>query len=222
MGQVVTDELVVERLPEGRPLSEVLPEGCRANSLIKALRRMQKSFVREQISHNNLKAENLWLTTDGELMARRCHCLTFEGVTESDTQAFSALEELIRAADNGFEEEPLEGRLRNDSEYAHVGRMADGLICICREGLYGYLDSCGEVAIEPCFLWADNFREGRAEVECESGFGVIDKEGNFVLNPCFEDIEWDDMQGTIRAKLSGRWMLFGYGGEPLVLPEAKR
>lgn len=210
-------DLVVEPLPEGRPLDQLLEEGCNGPALVEALRRMKRSFAQLGIAHNNLKSSNLWFGDEGELVALRGHSLTFEGSTEADQRAFEALERLILQADNSevnLADEP-EHCLRSREELWEVGRMAEGLIRVCHEGFYGFVDCDQQWAIPPRYLWADDFSEGRAEVRCESGFGVIDKAGEYILRPCYERVEWDADSCTIRATLEGREHLYDYDGEPL-------
>lgn len=218
MGRRHSASLVAEPLPAGHPLSELLQEGLSARQIREAASELCDEFCRLGIAHNNLKAENLWLTPEGRLVAVRCHRMSFEGPSECDRKALEALCRLAEKRDNkaiNLSEEP-EYRLRQKPELEFVGRLSDGLIRICQKGLYGYADCHDRVVIAPRFLWADDFREGRAEVECKSGFGVIDKQGEFVVNPCFEQIEWDDMETTIRGRLSDQEMLFGYNGEVLI------
>lgn len=55
------------------------------------------------------------------------------------------------------------------------------------DGLYGYLDTTGAVAIAPQYLQAsDYFCHGRATVKTANGYGVIDPDGQTVIEDCFE------------------------------------
>lgn len=221
LGREHTADLVAEYLPKGRPLSEILPEGCHASHLITALRALQAEFVTHNVAHNNLKAENLWLTPDGELIALRLHHVRFDGVSEADTLAFAALERAIREADNEtliLNDEP-EHRLRQVSEYWEVGALCEGLIRVCREGLYGFLDCNEQWIIAPEYLWAEDFREGRAVVRCPSGFGAIDKEGDFVLEPLYDELKWVPMSCTFHARKGDTEFLFDYDGIALAHQE---
>lgn len=49
--------------------------------------------------------------------------------------------------------------------------------------IYGYVDSQGEVAIEPAFLDARAFSEGLAAVQVAGGWGYIDRDGRWVIPP---------------------------------------
>jgi hypothetical protein len=54
------------------------------------------------------------------------------------------------------------------------------------DGLYGYLDTTGAVAIEPRYLIAtSHFCHGRATVKTANGYGIIDPDGRWVVEDCF-------------------------------------
>ena len=74
------------------------------------------------------------------------------------------------------------------------------------------------VAIPFVYLWADDFREGRAVVETEQGVGVIDKRGCEILPAVFDDVRYDVSAGCFEARLDEQRLLFGYAGEPIDNP----
>ena len=74
------------------------------------------------------------------------------------------------------------------------------------------------VAIPFVYLWADDFREGRAVVETEQGVGVIDKRGCEILPAVFDDVRYDVSAGCFEAQLDEQRLLFGYAGEPIDNP----
>ncbi|MFC6997516.1 WG repeat-containing protein [Rufibacter roseus] len=55
------------------------------------------------------------------------------------------------------------------------------LFAIKQGGKWGYIDSVGNLILEPQFLNAGDFNEGLAKVEVESGINYIDKGGNVVI-----------------------------------------
>ena len=55
-------------------------------------------------------------------------------------------------------------------------------------GKFGYIDKTGEVKIEAAFDEADDFREDRAIVVVHDKYGIIDKDGAYVLEPKYEYI----------------------------------
>ncbi len=54
--------------------------------------------------------------------------------------------------------------------------------------LFGYLDASGNWAIEPRFVWAGLFEDGRAAAASAEGTGLIDRQGNWVLAPRYNSL----------------------------------
>lgn len=209
------EDLVVEVLPAGEFLSEKLAMGCHAQSLVGLLRRLEHEMERLGVSHGNLKEENLYLTHRGELLLARPHHMTFEGMTEEEHCAFDRLEALIRDYDLSDAEPVATVEIAPDDGVVAVGMMSDERIRIWRDGRYGFADVEGEIVIEPQFVAAGDFREGRAEVESDRGWGVIDKWGAWIVEARYDGVDYDDMEGTIRLRLGKEWALVDYSGRPL-------
>ncbi|MGG6549192.1 UNVERIFIED_CONTAM: WG repeat-containing protein, partial [Prevotella sp. 15_C9] len=53
----------------------------------------------------------------------------------------------------------------------------------------GFINSAGEVVIEAKFKWAEDFEDGQAIVTLESGMGIINRNGLFLLEPKYKRIE---------------------------------
>lgn len=70
-----------------------------------------------------------------------------------------------------------------------TGDFHDGLAEFRSNKLSGFINSAGEVAIEPKFKWAEDFEDGQAIVETESGKGIINRNGLFLLEPKYKRIE---------------------------------
>ena len=79
--------------------------------------------------------------------------------------------------------------------FSYVGDFREG-VAYAKEknknGLYGYIDTTGKYAIEPKFEKAGYFIDGIAIVKSNKKYGIIDKSGNFVIEPIYDGIaEWD-------------------------------
>ena len=84
-----------------------------------------------------------------------------------------------------------QGRIVVPVEYESVNYPTDGMIRISQEGLFGFFDTTGRLAIEPRYRTASGFSEGVAAVivdfdSLSSAYGYIDKSGNMVLPPVYE------------------------------------
>lgn len=66
----------------------------------------------------------------------------------------------------------------------------DGL-AIFQEGFWGAINTSGEVAIPPKFYSMTNFTNGTAVVKTEAGEGIINRNGNYVLQPVYGSISRD-------------------------------
>ena len=72
-GELRTEHLFVEQVPEGRPLDEALDRGYSAAARHRELTALQQEFARIGFSHGNLKPENLLLTPNDRLIVTRCY-----------------------------------------------------------------------------------------------------------------------------------------------------
>ena len=70
-----------------------------------------------------------------------------------------------------------------------TGEFHDGLAEFYSNGLYGFINSAGEVAIEAKFKSVEDFEDGQAIVETESGIGIINRNGLFLLEPKYKRME---------------------------------
>ena len=64
----------------------------------------------------------------------------------------------------------------------------------------------------PQFVWAADFREGRAEVQTAQGMGLIDKRGHYVIEPRYEIVDYNPYTGCSRIRSEGLWALADYNG----------
>lgn len=76
----------------------------------------------------------------------------------------------------------------NQSNYAlqDVGTWQpfhDGLAVIIKNGLWGAINTSGNIAIEPQFKSLSEFANGTAIAETETGQGIVNRNGFFILEP---------------------------------------
>ncbi len=218
LGRKGACDIVIQRLPEGEPFAHAVayydPHVLR--TMIDALR---GEFVRLGFSHNNLKPFNVIVGDDGRLHPLRYHYATLDGGCRDDFTPLYAVIDPLReeAAETPAAElhdicaaYPLAGGTDGEVFLPH-----EGLIRICRDNRYGFMDEESCVVIEPKYMWADDFREGRAVVESVRGFGLIDKSGREVVEPRFDDLDYDVRSGRSTVRLDGKCAEFSYTGEQL-------
>jgi len=74
------------------------------------------------------------------------------------------------------------------SDY-NVVSYSDGIFLMEKDGRYGYMSHTGQWICEPRFTYAAPFIEGLGVIGYESGVkGVMDTEGNWVIDPVFHEI----------------------------------
>lgn len=96
------------------------------------------------------------------------------GLTHAVAQTFAGEMVLVKRSDGA--ETPL-------AENVEMNGLGSNRLLYHEEDRYGYVDMSGQIAIEAKFLWASPFNNLLALVQTESGYGLIDEEGNFVVQP---------------------------------------
>lgn len=212
-------DLILQELPSaGEPLATAVRQADRDRTL-EALDTLQHAMAQARIFHNNLKPANLWWTPDYRLRPLRYAYVRFDA--GDDMQQFELLRAFIRenasVAQMMCDTQTEYLTPRTDfSNHLWTGPMFEQTICVEDPEGYGYVDTQNRYLVAPQFRWANDFHEGRAEVETAGGrMGLIDKTGRFVLEPRYEIVDFDERAGRILARLDGRWAAFDYEGRQL-------
>ena len=80
---------------------------------------------------------------------------------------------------------------------------------------FGFVDTDNNPVIPAQFVWAGDFREGRAEVQTQTGMGLIDRRGCYVIPPEYEIVDYDPAASVVHVRNNGHWALFDYLGRRL-------
>ncbi len=120
-----------------------------------------------------------------------------------------------------------DGRYVIEAEHPFLAvAFSEGLIAVGRyavphrDGLTikGYMNRNGELAIPYRYWSALPFSEGRAAVsEDDETWGFIDKAGNYITPPQYEDV-WSFRDGLAAVKLGGRWGFIDRDGAMVIEP----
>lgn len=210
-GRPLRRSLFLQEL-RGESLWELL-DTLRPEELNRALHQLEEELARLNLTHNNLKSENLRWTEDrleairpwyadwGQSQARDKEALAALYATEEE-----ALSNLVCDQNYAYTPTPDKG------DYLWRGHEFEGLTAVESVAGFGYIDSKGRWVIEPRFRWADDFQEGRAVVETDEGMGLIDRVGNYILEPRYEIVEYLVAESIIRARKAGLWATFDITG----------
>lgn len=211
-GTVQSCDLVLQRLPEGYSLDEAFAHES-GERLREGLDALQRELRRLNLSHGNLRMDNLrW--TGSHIVPIRYYDVQL-GAPERDNEAFATLREEILRQSGCSEVSDVEASYEAPERWpGHrwTSHLFEGLVCVEDEGGYGYVDAMNRTVIPAQFLWAGDFREGRAEVQTDRGMGLIDREGHYIIPPEYEIVAYVPAESVSRVRQNGRWALFDYLG----------
>ena len=77
----------------------------------------------------------------------------------------------------------------------------DGLIAVCKGGLWGFANIAGELVIQPKYQDARSFSHGLAAVCVDGLWGWIDPEGAMVIQPAFREAGYFSAKGLCPVRL---------------------
>lgn len=79
--------------------------------------------------------------------------------------------------------------------YCSASGFSEGLAAVEKGGRWGYIDVNNNVVIDFQFDYANSFKSGRAVVATGELYGVINKEAEFVIPPCYYDLMPYELEG---------------------------
>lgn len=210
-------DILLEPLPDALPLKDAIATagGEDIASLRSAVDALQEQLHKADISHNNLRTENILIDRLGALYPIRWFYATGgKGGDDAALESLRATLDTLSNEEQGRERDAVIPAAALD-KYIYAGNLHEGLIVVESEAGWGFVNCNCEEVIKPQYIWANDFCEGRAEVQTESGMGLIDKEGNYILDPIYEDVEFDVREGLVRACQDNKQALFDYSGRQL-------
>ncbi|MFI3302914.1 MAG: WG repeat-containing protein [Rikenellaceae bacterium] len=224
-GEVVATDLLLHEIPEGSTLYEFAEYASRTK-LLEAINRLEQEFKRLELVHNNLTPHNVIVDEQYNIYAIRYHYTEKASADKDCGEEFASLREWVNSTVN-IDQEGREGEATTAetprlsatlfSGYNHVSNPFEELVCVADDKGYMYVSCDNKVIIDGRFKWASDFHEGRAEVETESGMGLINKEGEYVISPIYDIVDYNFEYGLSRVRKGSQWALYDYMGEQ-VLP----
>lgn len=83
----------------------------------------------------------------------------------------------------------LDGRKITPLQYEEIGTEGENVLAVKRRGYWGFLNLNGQEIISCKYQAADRFFKGLAKVHYLGGEGIIDKSGEWVIEPFFKSVE---------------------------------
>lgn len=111
-----------------------------------------------------------------------------------------------------------ESSFRTDlAKCEYVGAVSENVVRYRKAGKWGFADSWGGRIGKAEFTAAGDFYEGRAAVATAQGAGLLGKDGNYVMPPVYEALEWYGPDNVAAACRDGVWHLYDRTGKQLTL-----
>ena len=208
----------------GRRCSIIVEYPLRGSELHKVLHTMSHDRLQQgleelitalsslDISHNHLTHDNIIVDNLGNWHTIRQY-YSSKGVG-GDTETFKTLRATI-AEEALADGERLEELREAYNDYcAHEALIIENRKMISEASLIGFANESGQTVVECQYLWASDFAEGRAMVmTAERRMGLIDYEGNYIIEPIYDEVIYDVDSGNTEALLNGESIMFNYRGE---------
>lgn len=109
---------------------------------------------------------------------------------------------------------PKTGRTVDFRSCDFVGKPCDTVVRYRRGGTWGFADIAGNI-IADHLDGADDFYEGRAAALSSTGWGLLDRGGEWRIAPVHEALRWHGPENVAAVADGGRWMLLDRCGAQL-------
>lgn len=217
LGNEQSCDILLEPLPNALPYTDALANAAfdkaEAESLLAAIDTLEKELSAVDVSLNNLRKENIYIDSEGLLRPIRWYHATNQAGGDKDNLALLRQEIICHQEDMELHDTRINYSTATSlSGHLSVHSIFEGLIAVEDESGWGFVDSDNHSIIESKFGWVSDFREGRAEVEYAQAMGLIDKCGNFIIDPLYDILDYDHISGQSRALKDGVWHIFDYSG----------
>ncbi len=221
-GATLYADILLEPLPDALPLVDAIAtigDEQEAHRMISSLEALRQALHLADVSHNNIRKENLLIDSRGVIYPIRWFYATDHA--GGDDESLENIRKEVAAIVPELNLRASAAPLHPDAwangldEYLYCGNPHEGLIAVESEEGWGYVDCNGCEVIKPQYIWANDFCEGRAEVQTPQGMGLIDKQGEYVIDPIYEAVEFDVDLGWVRVCQDNQWALFDYSGRQM-------
>lgn len=93
--------------------------------------------------------------------------------------------------------------------------MAEGLLPVNHDGLYGYVDEEMNIKIPLIYEYANSFHDGFAQVKLNGKWGFINKKNELVIPNLYEEVRIFD-EGLAAVKLNNKWGFINKNNEIVI------
>lgn len=202
--------IILEDIPQGEILESAMLTMSQ-DKLLSGLKEFEERMRRADISHNNLRKQNIIVDRNGYWHPIRLYYTTIGyGGDSRELETLCAEIKRVAPVDDCLNE-PLSAYR---TEYIP---LREGLRrTVTKEGV-GFTDEEGNMVIAPRYAWASDFDEGRAMVmTAEKRMGLIDTSGLEVIKAEYEIVEYSAKDGNSWVRQNNLWALFDYSGLQII------
>ncbi len=175
--------------------------------LLTAVEQLRQELQGLGLCHNNIKPSNCYYDGAKLHLINPYYATTNSG---NDSAGFERLTTYIIQLPRCAKQEcPTQYLYERDTEISseciEIFASSDGMIRTHEASGWGFADSSHHYIIKPWLSYATDFRNGRACVKTQSGMGVIDKCGRFIVAPIYEVSDYIDTEDKILLRHHGLW-----------------
>lgn len=209
--------MIMESVPPGIPLSEAMFTHS-STHLLMGLNKLKTRLKRYNLSHNYINIYNIYVDSN------HCwHTIRNFHVSQgfgNDKVLFKELEERIKEC--ALPDATTDADKKRLFLYSTVRGKDGSTLYPIKESRrrfqtingVGFKDRNGTIIIADDYLWASDFEEERAVVCLKSGLrGIINRNGDYVIEPIYNDIDFDSYTGRTTARINDEEHIFNYLGE---------
>lgn len=109
-----------------------------------------------------------------------------------------------------------EGKIMAGEKWAAADDFSNGRARVLVGNLFGYIDTSGQLVIQPIYTRGWNFEEGVCIVEYENKLGVIDLQGGTVLKTEYDQIKKSTEKQILLCKKGNTSYAFDFAGKELI------
>lgn len=154
------------------------------------------------------------IDTEGEILFTKENAEKVKLFSE-DLAAFSMLD------DEGVEKWGFvdkSGKTIINPQFSNTLNFSDGLCAVSNsDGDWGYINKEGKISVNYQFQNAANFTNDKAIVTNDSKYGVISRDGKYLVNPQFDMAQIDN--NLILIEQSGKWGWADLDGKIVINPQ---
>ncbi len=222
----ISTDMMIYAPPSGEPITEYLSRDPHsAQHIHDAIERLESELrlCDCYFMMDNFAADQLIISDDGELYLQQLFGLDLDSGS-SPRQCCDALRRWLYEYSE-MDPQPtmpsrkrsirVEGAAATVEGHIWCGVPHEERIAVLDPSGYGFVDMDNRVVVASRYRSITSFKEGRAVVESDRGYGLINVWGEFILDDIYEDMSYDEYNGITKAKLHGKWLCYNYIGEEL-------